>query len=140
MCQDPKGLDTPNTAASFLSCFCLKFYRLPTMRCENDTICHAFLTSFTVYRHEKNATVFGVSRPLHIKTRRVFLCRYTVKLERKARRITAAVKRHGVPCFSLKFYCLPTKNRDGFWCVRTLKVSYPMYLIQCFISLTRIRQ
>ena len=48
-----QGLDTPNTTASFLSCFCLKFYRLPTTRCENDTICHAFLSSFTVYRHEK---------------------------------------------------------------------------------------
>ena len=59
-------LDTPKTVALFLSCFCFKFYRLPTTRCENNTIRHVFLSSFTVYRHEKNATVFGVSGPLYI--------------------------------------------------------------------------
>ena len=70
-------LDTPKNRCVVFVMFCLKFYRLPTTRCENDTIRHVFLSSFTVYRylgpkilcasrHAKNATVFGVSRPIYI--------------------------------------------------------------------------
>ena len=42
-------LDTPKTVALFLSCFCFKFYRLPTAHCENDTIRHV-LFSFKFQR------------------------------------------------------------------------------------------
>ena len=78
-----KGLDTPNTAASFLSCFCLKFYRLPTTCCENDTICHAFLSSFTTlavnYEHMTSSQI----------------------MQTQPRRF----------CFSLKFYRLRRSRR-----------------------------
>ena len=77
----------------------------------NDTVCHAFISSFTFYRqkHNKiNAALFGVSRPLrprHTKHRRVIFARfslkfyrlrtplasYTVKLQRKACKNDAAV-------------------------------------------------
>ena len=52
-----RAFDRPKTVALLLSCFCLKFYRLPTTRCENGL---KILSSFTVNRHEKNATVLGV--------------------------------------------------------------------------------
>ena len=42
-----KGLDTLKTVALFLSCLCLKFYRLPTTRCE--TTRSAMLKFFKVY-------------------------------------------------------------------------------------------
>ena len=58
-------LDTPKTVALFLSCFCSKFYRLPTTRCENDTIRHVFLSSFTVYRHEKTRWLLIVKTYIH---------------------------------------------------------------------------
>ena len=58
-------LDTQKTVGLFLSCFCLKFYRLPTTRCENDTIRHVFLSSFTVYRHEKRDGFWCVKTFIH---------------------------------------------------------------------------
>ena len=79
MCQDPN--------------------RLPTTRCENDTICHAFLSSFTVYRHEKKRDVFGVSRPLrprHTKNRHVVFACFSLKfyrLRRSRRRLTVKYQR-----------------------------------------------
>ena len=63
-------LDTPKTVALFLSCFCLKFYRLPTTCCENDTIRHAFLSSFTVYRQKKQQQ----NKTKKKKTRRFQVC------------------------------------------------------------------
>ena len=71
MCLGPKGLDTPKTVALFLSCFCLKFYRLPTTRCENDKIRHAFLSSFTIYRHKKNGTVLVCQDPEGLDTPKI---------------------------------------------------------------------
>ena len=51
-------------------CFChafvkLKFYRLPTTRCENDTIRHVFLSSFTVYLKEKRDGFWCVKTFIH---------------------------------------------------------------------------
>ena len=75
-------MSRPKNRCVVLSCFYLKFYRLPTTRCENDTIRHAFLSSFTVYRHEKARRFLVCQDP---KTVALFLS-----------------------CFYLKFYCLPT--------------------------------
>ena len=83
VCQ---GLDTPNAAATFLSCFSLKFYRLPMTRCENGTIRHAFHSSLTVYRHEKTRRLLvfqdlkGLDTPK--KTSRFFFACFSFKFYR----------------------------------------------------------
>ena len=108
-------LDTPQAVALFLSCFCSKFYSLPTTRCENDTICHTFLSSFTVYRPKKNATVLGVSRPLrprHTKKTPRFFARFSLKFCRlPTTRASFTVKLQRKAC---------KKTRRVFWCVKIL--------------------
>ena len=61
----------------------------------------------------------------------------TVKLQRKARPIAA--KRHDVPCFSFKFYHLPTKN-DSFGDCRPLQfINYSIKRIIHYLSSLAIK-